>query len=103
MHLLCYTLPTSTGECIKVCKTMFLHTLGLRTDGTISGFVAQKLAAINGDISNVQDMRGRRTPKKTYDTTKIKAHIYSTFPTMSPQASIRSKFHLNAILYAGFK
>ena len=72
MHLLCYTLPTSTGDCIKVCKTMFLHTLGLRTDGTISGFVAQKLAAINGDISNVQDMRGRRTPKKTYDTRRSK-------------------------------
>ena len=42
-HNLNYELPGPNGNNILVCKTMFLHTLGLRTDGTITEYVNKKL------------------------------------------------------------
>ena len=93
-HTLCYKLPIASGETINVCKTMFLHTLGLRTDGTITQYLMKKLCPDINEEDALKDMRGRQTPKKVQDHSKIRTHIYSYNPTLNPQISIASKYIL---------
>ena len=42
-HTLIYTLPMPDGSAIRVCKAMFLSSLGARSDGIVMEFVRSKL------------------------------------------------------------
>ena len=76
-----YFLPTETGEKRQVCKCMFMHTLGMKSDGIISEFLKTKR---NGQsIAPAQDARGRSTPPNKSNEELIKAHINSYHPQVS--------------------
>ena len=45
-HTLSYTLPQPNGADLHVCKAMFMHTIGTKTDGMITEFVTTKLKVV---------------------------------------------------------
>ena len=81
-HSLTYTLPKGTGK-VPVCKTMFLRTLGLRTDGTLTEFVSAKQCSAQDSVAPVTDHRGKNTPPNKVDHSTIRQHINSYNPQVS--------------------
>jgi hypothetical protein len=77
-----YTLPHSDGVKLTVCKQMFLHTLGLKTDGIVTEFVRAKLKA---DVSTplTKDNRGQNAPSNKIDREEVRKHIDSYHPQTS--------------------
>ena len=59
-HSMLYFLPKENGELIQVCKTMFLHTLGARTDGILKRFVEAKARSPAESIYPCKEKRGRK-------------------------------------------
>lgn len=84
-HTLSYTLPLENGVDMHVCKTMFMHTLGIKTDGMITEFINTKLKAPEQAISPVAlaEVRGKREPWNKVDRGAIKEHINSYHPAVS--------------------
>uniref|UniRef100_UPI00358E51E8 uncharacterized protein isoform X1 n=1 Tax=Myxine glutinosa TaxID=7769 RepID=UPI00358E51E8 len=75
-HTLIYQLPLSTSK-VSVCKSMFLWTLGMKTDGMVTEFVKSKLASPNNMLASLSDKRGRATPTNKKDRESIREHILS--------------------------
>jgi len=62
---------------------MFLRTLGLRTDGTITEFVKAKQRSPEEDVAPVSDHRGKVSPPNKLDHSIIHEHINSFKPQVS--------------------
>ena len=80
---LTFSLPKPDATVQRVCKKMFMNTLGLTYDSVISEFVKAKLRHEDGSIAPVQDRRGKRTPPNKIDTDIIVKHIESYQPAVS--------------------
>ena len=74
-----YQLPVTSHK-VPVCKTMFLSTLGLKTDGRITEFIRQKLS---NQSSVLKDGRGKSTPCNKIDEVSVQDHIESFNPQVS--------------------
>ncbi|MES9882743.1 MAG: hypothetical protein ABW185_17895 [Sedimenticola sp.] len=81
-HTLIYHLTKEDGSKITVCKKMFLHTLGLKTDGTVTEFVKSKLGNTSS-LTETSDKRGKAEPRNKSDWEKIRAHISGYHPQVS--------------------
>jgi len=80
---LSFTLPLLTGEHMSVCKVMFMHTLGMKTDGMITEFVKAKVKGEANAISPTVDGRGHHAPSTKFNRDLIKEHINSYHPQIS--------------------
>ena len=80
-HTVTYFLPQSGGKKIQVCKTMFLHTLGWKTDGVITHFVNSKTQG--NTAFSPKDKRGKKAPPNKTDEDAILHHINSYHPQIS--------------------
>lgn len=74
-------------EDLQVCKTMFLHTLGLKTDGMITAHLREKRNSGNG-VAKTKDDRGLvaraiLNSQKVDNQTAIINHINSFNPVVS--------------------
>ena len=58
---LAYHLPDKDSKKVRVCKRMFMSTLGMRTDGMITSYITRRTA--NPDEVCV-DSRGRKRPRR---------------------------------------
>lgn len=84
-----FTLPllgNQEAPTVSVCKTMFLRTLGMKTDGFITSHFKKKQHTV--DFENIEDKRGSaaRTAKrlrKESNDAKIKNYIESYQPQVS--------------------
>ena len=76
-----YFLPTDLGEKKQVCKCMFMHTLGMKSDGIITEFLRIKRKV--QPIAPTQDFRGRSAPPNKCNDELIRAHINSYNPQVS--------------------
>ncbi|KAK3754096.1 hypothetical protein RRG08_024171 [Elysia crispata] len=66
---------------MSVCKTMFLRTLGLKTDGVVTEFLKKKRS---GSLTQLKtDNRGKATPQTKLDDDLIVEHINSYHPQVS--------------------
>ena len=77
-----YSLPKESGAKIIVCKTMFLHTLRMKTDGYITEF-KKAMKEYCGLPIKARDNRGRHEPANKGDHNCIKQHIDSFHPQVS--------------------
>ena len=66
---------------------MFLSTLGLKSDGILTGFISAKTNAHEGIQSILKDNRGNSTPTNKKNVEIIKQHINSYQPQVSHYAS----------------
>ena len=82
-HTLSYTLPQPNGVDLHVCKAMFMHTIGTKTDGMITEFVTTKLNAPEQAISPTTEGRGKHEPWNKLDRAAIKEHVNSYHPAVS--------------------
>ena len=81
-YTLQYSLPVSSTKMV-VCKTMFLATLGLKTDGMVTEFVKAKTKP-EANIQNViKDDRGKAANPTKIDRNVIEEHILSYNPQIS--------------------
>ena len=81
-----YSLPRDDGTVTEVCKTMFLHTLGMKTDGMVTTFIQQKTStATTADesVCLLTDGRGRAPALSRICKEPIRAHIKSYHPQVS--------------------
>lgn len=84
-----YFLPqigTSNKEELSVCKVMFLHTLGFKTDGMVTKHFKTK-NALNGQVKCTDD-RGKTAREILHNNQdildqKIKDHVESYYPVVS--------------------
>ena len=76
-----YYLRDDEGRYIRVCKTMFLHTLGKRTDGFLTSFFAS-LRTTDGAVP-FADHRGGDRRGHPWVEPEIVAHIASFDPEVS--------------------
>ena len=81
-HSLTCTLPKQVSK-VLVCKVMFLCTLGLRTDGTITEFMKAKQRSPEDNVTPIADNRGKSTPPNKLDHGVIRDHINSFNPQVS--------------------
>ena len=82
-YSLLYTLPKPDGTEVRVCKKMFLATLGARTDGIVMKFVQAKVGSAEGSIVPNTERRGRRKNPRNATHEAIIAHIESYNPVVS--------------------
>ena len=75
-----YHLPIDESK-DTVCKTMFLHTLGLKTDAMVTEFVKSKTTSTLTET--IADGRGKAPAKNKTDTQSIRDHILSYNPQVS--------------------
>lgn len=78
---------TGSSENVQVCKVLFLHTLGLKTDGMITTFIKSKTTSEDG-MAKLQDERGLISRQmlqvqKEVTEAQIVAHINSFNPIVS--------------------
>ena len=78
-----YYLPKENGCSQRVCKTMFMRTLGLTCDSAITVFIKAKVATTSGTIAPMEDGRGKSVPPNKIDRDVIKNHINSYNPVVS--------------------
>ena len=81
-HLL-YTLPAKDGTKIRVCKVMFMATLGAKSDSIIMEFVRAKRENAENAISPSIDRRGRKRKAENHLHEAIINHINSYNPCVS--------------------
>lgn len=77
-----YSLPKENGEKVIVCKTMFLHSLGMKTDGYVTE-LKKAMKETCGLPMKSRDNRGRHEPANKGDHNLIKQHIDSFNPQVS--------------------
>ena len=78
-----YHLPKENTK-IKVYKTVFLHTLGMKTDRMVFDFIKAKTQYSEEVLRSVLvDRRGSTTPSNKKDHKTIKEHIHSYNPQVS--------------------
>ncbi|XP_061737270.1 uncharacterized protein LOC133539160 isoform X2 [Nerophis ophidion] len=83
-HSLTYRLPLpAAGTDIVVCKEMFMHTVGLKTDGMITEYVKAKVMSPDKAISPTTEGRGHHEPPNKIDRSVIREHINSYHPVVS--------------------
>ena len=75
-----YSLPDE-DRLESVCKQMFLHTLGLRTDGMLTSFIANRRN--NGAEISMRDARGKGRTRGHWLEDNIRRHIASLHPQIS--------------------
>lgn len=79
-----YTLPQVNGIKTKVCKVMFLHTLGLKNDGMVTEYLRAKDRQKSNNAHLVtDDHRGKTVPTNKADVEEIRRHINSYHPQIS--------------------
>ena len=78
-----YLLPLKDGKNVIVCKSMFLSTLGLRSDGMITEMVRAQPQSYDGAIAPTEDRRDSHPPSNNYDAEIIRLHINSYNPSIS--------------------
>lgn len=79
-----YKLPEVNGLKVTVCKVMFLHTLGLKTDGMVTEFLRAKGNLKSNRVHRLtDDHRGKSTPSSKVDEEDIRHHINSYHPQIS--------------------
>ena len=76
-----YQLPCEDGSKKRVCKCMFMHTLGMKNDGALAWFKKKKIQG--RPIVSPIDGRGRTTPTSKSDEDLIRNHINSYHPQIS--------------------
>ena len=86
MHSFKYFLPVGL-EKKHVCKSMFLSTLGMKTDGMITSFIAAKTKGTDNIECVLKDNRGSSIPTNKKNVELIKQHINSFKPQVSHYAS----------------
>ena len=78
-----YRLPVTSRK-VPVCKTLFLNTLGLKTNGRITEFIKQKLSSHSSDSPCLlKDGRRKPSPCNKKDLLNVKNHIKSFHPQVS--------------------
>ena len=75
-----YSLPDEE-HMEPVCKQMFLHTLGLRTDGMLTSFIANRQK--KGAEISMRDARGKGRTRGHWLEDNIRRHIASLHPQIS--------------------
>lgn len=78
-----YFLPLRDGKTTLVCKSMFLSTLGLRSDGMITDLVRAQIRSYASAIAPIEDCRGKHPASHKYDTDTICLHINSYHESIS--------------------
>ena len=78
-----YLLPLKDDKNVIVCKSMFLSTLGLRSDGMITEMVRAQRQSYDGAIAPTEDRRDSHPPSNNYDAETIRLHINSYNPSIS--------------------
>jgi len=85
-----FKLPQPDGSKLTVCKIMFIHVLGLKTDGTITEFVRWKLVGVNASDCGTNsshtvtaDTQGHAAATNKKDHDVIGQHINSYHPQVS--------------------
>ena len=76
-----YSLPTDESERERVCKVMFLHTIGVKTDGLVTKFLGAKRT--RGTEPSLADGRTRSRVHSRWQEDLIKRHINSFHPQIS--------------------
>ena len=76
-----YSLPSDEDTSERVCKTMFLRTLGMRNDGRVTLYVRKKMT--KGTESALVAGRGRQSSKESLHSRQIKNHILGFHPQVS--------------------
>ena len=76
-------LPLKDGKNIIVCGSMFLSTLGLKSDGMINEMVDAQRQSYDGAITPAEDRRGSHPPSNKCDAEVIRLHINSYNPATS--------------------
>ena len=69
-----YLLPLKDGKNVTVCKSMFLSTLGLKSDGMITEMVRAQRKSYDGAIAPIEDRRGSHPPSNKCDAEVIRLH-----------------------------
>ena len=77
-----YFLPFETTK-VSVCKTMFMATLGIKTDGIITEFVRAKTKPESNAATMSADLRGKTPNPRKLDDDVIRAHIMSFQPQVT--------------------
>ena len=75
-----YHLPLFNGEPVSVCRTMFLRTLGLKSDGMLTAF-RRRLRAQTGEL--FKDHRGGNHGRNRGVKETIRHHIFHFHPMQS--------------------
>ena len=76
-------LPLKDGKNVIVCGSMFLSTLGLKSDGMINEMVDAQRQSYDGAITPAEDRRGSHPPSNRCDAEVIRLHINSYKPAIS--------------------
>ena len=69
-----YLLPLKDGRNAIVCKSLFLSTLGLESDGMMTEMVRAQRQSYEGAIAPIEDRRGRYPPSNNCDAEVIRQH-----------------------------
>ena len=78
-----YLLPLKDGKNVIVCRSMFLSTLGVKSDGMITKMVHAQRQSYDGAITPAEDRRGSHPPSNNCDAEVIRLHINSYNPAIS--------------------
>ena len=78
-----YLLPLKDGKNVIVCKSMFLSTLGLKSDGMITEMVGAQRQSYDSGIAPIEDRRGSHQPSNKCDAEVVRLHINSYNPSIS--------------------
>ena len=78
-----YLLPLKDGKNVIVCKSMFLSTLGLKSDEMTTEMVRDQCQSCDGAIAPIEDRRGRHPPSNKCDAEVIRLHINLYNPAIS--------------------
>ena len=91
-----YLLPLKDDKSVIVCKSMFLSTLGLKSDGMITEMERVQRQSYDGAIAPIEDRRGSHSPSNKCDAEVIRMHINSYNPGFSEYK--RKNVHISDIL-----
>ena len=78
-----YLLPLKDGKNVIACRSMFLSTLGLKSDGMITEMVHAQRQSYDGAITPAEDRRCSHPPSNNCDAEVIRLHINSYNPAIS--------------------
>ena len=72
-----YLLPLKDSKNVIVCRSMFLSTFGLKSDGMITEMAHAQRQSYDGAITPAEDRRGSHPPSNKCDAEVIRLHINS--------------------------
>ena len=78
-----YLLPLKDAKNVIACKSIFLSTLVLKSDGMLTEMVRTQRQSYDGAIAPVGDRRGSHPPSNKCDAEVIRLHINSYNPAIS--------------------